>query len=174
MLVLQHPNEWRKFYSTSKLLGRAISNLKFLKGITFSVEEIQHAIGGKNAYLLYPRKEAQDCEEVQLDTNSVIIAIDGTWIEARKILYRNPFLKTLPALSFSKPLRSNYRIRKQPKEHCLSTLESIGHLLRLNAAAQGKEVVTPKYEELFVAFEKMIDQQLSHWPRMKSTSDATF
>ena len=82
--------------------------------------------------------------------------------EAQKIVYRNPILKTFPSLSFSQALRSNYRIRKQPRANYLSTLESVAYLLKFNASAQGNIEATIKYDSLLAGFDAMVEQQLQH------------
>ena len=115
LLILQHPHERRKYYGTAKIAAKAIRNSKLLRGIQFAPGEIERAISPKKPYLLYPGKDASDCESILLDQDDIVIVIDGTWDEAGKILYRNPMLKTLPRISFKNPYRSNYKIRKQPK-----------------------------------------------------------
>lgn len=162
-LILQHPHERRKYHSSTKLVLSAIKNSKLLRGITFDPKEIQTTVLGETPYILYPSKDATDCKEVNLDENSTVIVIDGTWIEARKIMFRNPYLKSLPKLTFKEPIRSQYRIRRQPKEHCLSTLECIAHLLKQTSHPSESE----KYDSLFSGFDKMIEQQLKFFPRNK-------
>ena len=162
ILVLQHPHERRKYYSTTKLLTAAVTNSKILRGIEFSPAILPGQ--GQNCYLLYPGIGAADCSEAALTPSSTVVVIDGTWIEARKIVFRNKFLKSLPRLTFKNPIGSNYRIRKQPKHGCLSTLESVGHLLKLNAVAQGRADLVRSYDLLFDGFSRMIEQQLQHWP----------
>lgn len=163
ILILQHPHERKKYYSTAKLVAMALTNAKILRGIEFARSNIEQLIDGQNAYLLYPGKSAKDCQDVVLDSQSTVIVLDGTWSEAGKILYRNPIFKELPCLTFTKPLRSNYRIRKQPKEHYLSTIESVGHLLKLNADACGRVKESEKYESLFNGFDRMVEQQLASY-----------
>jgi DTW domain-containing protein YfiP len=170
ILILQHPNEWRKYYSTAKLVAKCLTNARLLRAVSFEPGVIERALSGQQPYLLFPTKTAQDCEEVVLPPNTTVIAIDGTWDEARKVLRRNPVLQGIPCLSFKPGLRSNYRIRKQPKENCLSTLESVGHFLKLSARANGLGDHVARYDRLFDAFERMVAQQLSYFPRMREPS----
>jgi DTW domain-containing protein len=170
VLILQHPNERHKYYSTAKLVTRALSNARILKGVEFDSQHLARAVQGQHPYLLYPGSESADCKEVSLDARSTIIVVDGTWSEAGKIVYRNPLLKSFPRVSFAEVIESKYRIRKQPKQGCLSTLESLAHLLIRNAVAQGKLEYVERYEEMLRVFSKMVDQQISFFPRMKSVS----
>lgn len=165
ILILQHPHERRKYHSTTKLLTRAVVNSTLLRGIEFDSDALTRMLANQRAFLLYPGAAARDCGDVRLDERSTVIAIDGTWVEARKIVFRNPFLRALPRLTFRTPIRSEYRIRKQPKLGCLSTLESVGHLLKQSAAASGCEQAVAAYDSLFTGFSRMIDRQLQHWPR---------
>lgn len=166
ILILQHPHERRKYCSTSKLVAKGILNSKIIKGIVFDRCEVLNSFPASEVFLLYPGKNAVACENHPLKKNSTIVVIDGTWIEARKIMYRNEFLKFLPMISFSQPLQSHYKIRRQPKDHCLSTIECIGHLLRLS-----DQDTEQKFNRLFSGFAQMVEQQLSYFPRMRDKAD---
>ena len=165
LLLLQHPNEWRKYYSTAKLVKQAISNTSLMRGVTFPEDSLRSGFGEYETYLLYPGAQACDCEEVELSQKHLVIVIDGTWDEAQKIVYRNPILHTIPRISFNRPFTSTYRIRRPPKVGYLSTVESVGHLLTLNAARSGKGHMIPTYQGLFRLFDEMISRQLAHMGR---------
>ena len=167
-LLLQHPHERKKYHSTAKLVLKAITNSKMLRGITFEEKEISAALDGKNPYLLYPGEDAIDCESAPLNEESTVIVIDGTWVEARKIMYRNAYLRSLPKISFKQGILSQYKIRKQPKDFCLSTLECIVHLLKKSIRGEDTTARLKEYESLFSGFEKMVDKQLHYFPRMKN------
>jgi DTW domain-containing protein YfiP len=153
-----------KYYSTAKLAVGAITNARLLSGVEFEPHQIKAAVQGGKTFLLYPSAGAQNCEEVVLDSDSTVIVVDGTWEEAGKILFRNPELKEFPCLTFKQPLRSNYRIRKQPRDNYLSTIESIAHLLKLNAAAHGLAAEGLLYDRLLAGFDRMVEKQLRHVP----------
>jgi DTW domain-containing protein YfiP len=163
-VVLQHPNERKKYYSTAKLLSSAVTNCTLLRGLEFDHNFLAQKTSGQRCYLLYPSPEAVDCSEVPLSTEDTVIVVDGTWREAGKIIYRNPFLQQLPRLSFREELQSQYRIRKQPKQGCLSTIESVAHLLKRNALVSRAGDSLSRYDSLLEGFEQMIAQQLAFWP----------
>ena len=165
LLLLQHPNEWRKYYSTAKLVKQAITNTSLMRGVTFPAENLQEKIASHDTFLLYPGQDAVDCERVPLSDRSLIIVIDGTWDEAQKIVYRNPILHSVQRISFQKPLVSTYRIRRPPKGGYLSTVESVAHLLTLNAAVSGCSHKIPTYQGLFTLFNEMVNRQLKHMGR---------
>lgn len=163
-LILQHPHERRKYHSSTKIVLSAIQNSRLLRGITFNPDEVMNLIPNQTPYILYPSKDAIDCKEVALDKNSTVIVIDGTWIEARKLMFRNPFLRALPKLTFKETIRSQYKIRRQPKDNCLSTLECIGHLLLQTASAEEVK----NYKSLLIGFDQMVETQLKYFPRMSN------
>ncbi len=162
LVLLQHPNEWRKYYSTAKLVTQSVVNSRLLRGVIFPEHELTEVVQRPDTFLLYPRPDALDCSEVRLTKNSTVVVIDGTWHEAGKILFRNPMLKTLPCISFSNPIESSYRIRKQPRQGYLSTVESISYLLKFNADAFGLSADSSRYDGLLSAFTRMVEQQLKH------------
>ena len=166
-LILQHPNERRKYNSTSKLVTRALTNSRIVRGLIFDPQEIRSALDGQNAFLLFPSIDAADCETLPLDNGNTVIVLDGTWSEAGKVLSRNPILQQIPKLSFRAPLRSNFLIRKQPKDHYLSTIESIAHLLKLNSQVSGHAHNNSRYDQMFQTFDRMVDQQLNFFPRRR-------
>ena len=165
LLLLQHPNEWRKYYSTAKLVKQAITNTTLKRGVTFPEESLRSALDHHETYLLYPGAQACDCEEVELSEKHLVVVIDGTWDEAQKIVYRNPILHDIPRISFNRPFTSTYRIRRPPKVGYLSTVESVGYLLTLNAVRSGKAHMIPAYQGLFRLFDEMISRQLAHMGR---------
>ncbi len=161
-LILQHPNERKKYCSTTKIVMKAVRNARMMRGVVFNPETILRAVQGQEVFLLYPGKDSVDCASVELDRSKTVIVVDGTWDEAQKIIYRNPFLRRFPKLSFSSAPLSNYHIRRQPKAHCLSTLESISYLLK--RSGRGREGGCDSSDSLLEAFEKMVEQQLAFRP----------
>jgi DTW domain-containing protein YfiP len=133
-----------------------------MRGVIFEEELLSATLGETEPLLLYPGPTSIDCEELPLTTQQTIIVIDGTWDEAGKIVWRNPMLQKLRRISFHAPLASRYRIRKQPRAGYLSTLESVGHLLTLNARAFHRDDYVASYERLFAVFERMVQMQLAH------------
>lgn len=171
LLILQHPHERKKYYSTARMVNRAIENSHLVRGLLFDESELEPIFSNQKVYLLFPGEGSQDCQQVSLDQDSTVVVLDGTWSEAGKIFNRNAFLGRLPRLTFTQPFRSNYRIRKQPRDHYLSTLESIGHLLTLSASAQGLDAKVEQYKGLFQGFDRMVERQLSYFPRMRNQSE---
>ena len=72
-------------------------------------------------------------------------------------------LASLPAICFEPPSPSAYRIRRQPKPHCYSTLEAIHHVLDL-FSPRGNEASRSHrpHENLLTVFNSVIDRQLAY------------
>lgn len=166
-LILQHPHEKRKYYSTAKLVLKSISNSEMLRGIEFDPAFLQQKLSAGNFYLLYPGADSIDCQSLTLSSQDTIVVLDGTWSEAGKILHRNPILHSLPKVSFTNEFKSQYRIRKQPKAKYLSTIESIAYLLKLSVSqdsTSSRKEYLKKYDQLFEVFSAMVEKQLAYFP----------
>lgn len=165
ILVLQHPNEWRKYYGTLKVLKSIVTNCQVLRGIDFELSVFNQLLAGRRPFILFPGAQSSKCEDVELGSNNVLVAIDGTWDEAKKILFRNQFLQAIPKLSFARQIISNYKIRKQPKDGCLSTIESVAHALLAIKGVQLNQGLMQNYQSLLEAFDRFVALQVQHWPK---------
>merc|ERR1711937_286055 len=83
------------------------------------LQNLEKLLSGKSPYVLFPSDDAIPCDE--LPSNAAIIAIDGTWRQARSILHNSKYLQSLPQCQVT--VRKNeYVIRTQPEEGFVSTL----------------------------------------------------
>jgi DTW domain-containing protein YfiP len=73
-----------------------------------------------------------------------IVALDGTWSQAKTLWWRNAWLLKLPRIVLRPTHPPLYdKIRKEPRKGCLSTLETVGEVISIlerrddiNAAVQ--------------------------------------
>jgi hypothetical protein len=86
------------------------------------------------------------------------VVVDGTWWQARKLLKRNATLAALPQIRFTPRAPSNYRIRREPADHCVATVEALAQVL---GALEGD---AERFAALLRPFNAMIDTQL-HYAR---------
>jgi DTW domain-containing protein len=89
----------------------------------------------------------------------LIFILDATWTEARKMMHRSLSLQKLPRLSFSRNYRSRFLIKTQPKEHCLSTIESVYYLVKELQEAGGCNPA-PDPEGMMRVFDRMVSFQI--------------
>ncbi|XP_033221454.1 DTW domain-containing protein 2 isoform X2 [Belonocnema kinseyi] len=92
-------------------------------------EGLQEILHDSNTILLYPTTEAVALELLtpvgrngQKPYN--VILLDGTWPQAKAIYHASPVLNSLRACKIVGVPTSQYVIRTQPNEGCLSTLET--------------------------------------------------
>jgi hypothetical protein len=74
---------------------------------------------------------------------------------------RNPGLAALPRYAFVPPSPSEYRIRKEPRDDYVSTIEALVHVL---GALEGDP---QRFTPMLVPFRAMIDAQIEHIERLR-------
>lgn len=156
VLILQHPDESGHALNTARLAALGLVNAELLVGETFGDALAERlADPAYRSLLLFPGAQAerpapQSAEERPLQ----LIVPDGTWRKARKLLYLNPVLESLPRLCLPEGLTSRYRLRKAPQPGALSTLEAIVETLaRLEPER--------RFDALLRPFEALIDGQIA-------------
>lgn len=93
-------------------------------------ENLESILRHPNTILLYPSKSAIDIKELEHQALSYnLILIDGTWPQAKAIYASSPILHKIRQVKFTATNTSNYIIRTQPTEGCLSTLETAAEAL---------------------------------------------
>jgi DTW domain-containing protein YfiP len=114
--------------------------------------------------LLYPGPEAfhtrDIAQKLQVKKQQLLVfIIDATWSQASKIMRLSRNLHQLPKVSFRTAYRSGFAIKRQPRSHCLATIESVYYLIYelINEGVIEKQV---NPEGLMQIFQKMIDYQL--------------
>lgn len=155
ILILQHPNERRKKnLSTVPLLKLSLQNVQVVVGYTFEPESLPPVQKlfeqGRKPLLLYPSEGAIPLDDASLTTNNqcsddrpdnliqsndenLLIIVDGTWNEAKRMVRDSPRLvECCQAVQFTSEASSIYdAMRREPQEHCLSTLEACAQVLLL-------------------------------------------
>ncbi|XP_004836219.1 DTW domain-containing protein 2 [Heterocephalus glaber] len=131
LYIIQHPAEENKVLRTVPLLEACLpqDKCKIKIGRRFSEErdiELSTVCRKSGTLILYPGAEAANLEEFILDSPvypSTIIIIDGTWSQAKDIFYKNSLFRLPKQVQLKTNISSQYVIRMQPTNRCLSTLE---------------------------------------------------
>ena len=167
-IFLMHPKELKKEKAaTGRLTHLCLTNSKIIDGINFTLHpKLNKLIEDENNFVvvLYPGDQAKNLSRGEFyhseikNKKLVIIVIDGTWATAKKMMKQSKNLHSLPRICFTPEKPSEFLIKQQPHELCLSTIESV-HLLIQNLKilklenCEGEDV-------LLEIFRKMRDFQL--------------
>lgn len=85
--------------------------------------------------LLYPTNNAVDIQHIKpLEENEKpynLVLIDGTWPQAKAMFNNSPMLHKVKQVKLVVGGNSEYVIRTQPTEGCLSTLETAARALTI-------------------------------------------
>lgn len=108
------------------------------------------------AILLYPGPGAIDVAKHPPKTPVTLVVVDGTWSQAKKVVKHDATLARLPRYAFDPPEPSDYRIRREPAAHCVSTIEALVHVL---GALEGN---AERFRALLNPFRAMVDTQIAH------------
>ncbi len=158
VVVLQHPRESDNPIGTAWMVERCLSARRIVGVELENDPELVAALGdpAAPAILLAPGPSAIDLATSPPTGPVTLVVVDGTWAHARKLLRVNPSLGRLPRYAFTPATPSNYRIRKEPAAHCVSTIEATVAALRyLDRGADA-----PDLQPVLSAFDAMVDHQV--------------
>lgn len=131
IILLQHPAEEKRCLRTSTMLFLGLEHEKCLvyKGKRFPgpYNELEAILSDPNTILLYPSPLATDIKPLsglKGDSCYNIVLLDGTWPQAKAIYTGSPLLHKLKQVKLLTSEISDYIIRTQPTDGCLSTVET--------------------------------------------------
>jgi hypothetical protein len=152
VLILQHPQEPDKELGTARIAHLALRNSTMRIGLSWP--NLSKALGrpavhgnwgvlylggqpekpargqaapGRLAILAGAGKTLDASEGAALEG---IVALDGTWAQAKTLWWRNAWLLKLKRLVLDPPRPSLYgKLRKEPRRECLATIESVAEAL---------------------------------------------
>jgi DTW domain-containing protein YfiP len=140
---------------TGRMVRLSLSNSELHRGLRFD-DDPRLADALVDGALLYPSADADPPTAFVHAPPHSLVVLDGTWVEARKILRRNPALKALPRIGFVPSVASAYRIRRPPAPHCWSTIEAVAYVLGV------LEGDPDRFAPLLVPFHQLVAQQLAY------------
>ena len=156
VVLLQHPRESKVAIGTARMAHLGLANSELHEGIDFrSHARVQEIIAAPGTTVLFPGEGAL-APEALTHAPTCLLVIDGTWPQARKLFALNPALQALPRIGFVPRKPGNYRIRREPADHCMATIEAVVEVLAL------LERDDQKFAPLIRTFDQMIDRQIAH------------
>lgn len=132
LYIVQHPNEESRVLRTVPLLAACLpqGKCKVIVGRRFSEErhpDLATVCQDSKTLILYPGPKAKNLEELEEgelgNTKHNVILIDGTWSQAKNMFLKNNMFHLPKQVQLNRALSSQYVIRTQPSNMCLSTLE---------------------------------------------------
>uniref|UniRef100_T1JFS3 tRNA-uridine aminocarboxypropyltransferase n=1 Tax=Strigamia maritima TaxID=126957 RepID=T1JFS3_STRMM len=129
VIILQHPSEEKRCLRTAPILLAALARGKchIVHGRKFTTSKsalLENVLTCRHSLLLFPGPDAVDVADVPRNCTYNLILLDGTWAQARSIYHTNPSLQRLRQVKLCHAGVSEYVIRTQPDDNCLSTVES--------------------------------------------------
>ena len=170
-VILMHTKEARKQRTgTARLARLCLTNSELLIGTDFTRDDRVNSLiqdPSYNPFVLYPGPKAVNFKTLRNDIlkpeekTLLIFVIDGTWACAKRLLNKSQNIRALPRLSFSSSYISQFVIKKQPREHCVSTIEAIYYLCE-EAQEAGYENFNAQRETLMAVLKKLVDTQINY------------
>lgn len=167
VLILQHLGERAHAFNTARIVKKALRRCRLITDHNRRFDS-NHLPIQASAGLLYPSADALALNELcPAERPEQLVVIDGTWSQAKTIVRDVLQLRDLPCYRLAPTQPGRYRIRREPDEQSLSTLEAV-------VAALG--TLEPDINDLHLlqsAFDQMVEDQLSQTasrvnPRQKS------
>jgi len=142
-VILIHPKEAKKErLGTGRIVRQALVNSELIMGVDFTHDPQVNKYLKNDKYrplLMYPgdspltvsdlRNTDGDRKNHSDEREIVVFILDGTWPFAKKMMRKSLNLHNLPRVTIELTKKSNFRIKQQPHELCLSTLEAVVQFL---------------------------------------------
>lgn len=158
VMFLQHPRERRVPIGTARMAHLALKGSELHVGTSFDdhprVREVLDAPGTR-AMLLFPGPDAVSPSTLA-EPPTHLFVVDGTWSTAAKVVRRNASLAALPKLGLTPAQPGRYRIRREPDEQGMATIEAVALVLSELTGRPGA------FDALLSPFDHMVESQLAH------------
>jgi DTW domain-containing protein YfiP len=158
IVLLQHPRERDVPIGTAHMASLCLPNAELHVGVHWrGSAALSRALSDptRPAALLYPGAGAIDVVANPPSSPVTLVVVDGTWPQTKKVVKENPELAALPRYAFTPSTPSEYRIRKEPRETCVSTIEALVHVL---GALEGDP---ERFRALLAPFRAMVEAQIA-------------
>ena len=172
-VILTQPREAKHRFGTGRMAHLSLRNSLLVEGVDFSADDRSHRelhtpqgfpvllFPGNDSVNLSRQSPQERLALVPAGGRLIVFVLDGTWKSVRKMLRLSGNVASLPKICFEPPSPSSYRIRRQPKAHCYSTLEAIHQVLDLFAPCTASR---RPHDNLLMVFRSVIDRQSFYTP----------
>ena len=162
-VILMHPKEFKKVKNgTGHLTHLSLANSELFVGVDFTNHKrVNEIIKECDSFVLYPAKDALNLSKNQpkLQKDMAIFIIDATWSCSLKILRESKNLQSLASVSFDTTRLSEFKIKQQPEDFCLSTIESTLCILELLDKYDVENLKKSDLQNFLTPFHEMVKYQ---------------
>ena len=163
-VILMHPKEFKKTKNnTGRFTHLSLENSELFVDDDFTNHKrVNEIISTYDSYILYPSKDSINLstEKPKLSKKMAIFIIDSTWACSTSLLKKSKNLQELSYVSFTSTKKSEYKIKEQPADFCLSTIESTLCVLELLNRHKVENILQTNLDNFLKPFHKMVDYQL--------------
>lgn len=184
-VILIHKIEARRRIATGRMSHLLLKGSHLIEGSDFNDHPLVNELIARpdaRAVVLYPGPTALNLSRASLETlqqlttfgsadepklpkpRLIVFVIDGTWATARRTMRLSENLARLPRVCFDPSRKSAFEVRKQPADHCVSTLEAIHHTIELLGESQGFETKARAHDHMLDIFSMMVKRQKTFVP----------
>ncbi len=165
-----HPKEFkRQKTGTGRLTKLSLKNSEILMGIDFNEDKRVIKMISDERYfpmVLFPGQNSVNLSSENSLTlpegkTLLVFVLDATWRLARKIMWVSTILHKLPKISFTPDEKSRFKIKKQPMDYCVSTIEAVYYLLDV-LEKKGFEKLERRHDALLDAIDSLVKFQESY------------
>jgi DTW domain-containing protein len=152
-VILTHPIEARRRIATGRMAHLSLEDSFLIKGEDYTHnEKVNEILRDPNRFcvILYPGQSARDLSVMSPEARDnlfkhekaggkklTVFVVDGTWATARKMA-RSRNLLGLPRICFTPDKPSEFKVRRQPKANCYSTIEAIHQTIEFLSSSNGE------------------------------------
>jgi len=166
IVILKHPSEEKRSLTTVPLLQMALTpdSCHVFVGVSFNLNApvaLKTLLNSHRCFLIYPTSDAKYLEDVisPSEENCAFIFLDASWRRVKSLYTKNrTWLSQLPCVKLKTSQLSQYVIRTQPNDQCVSTLEAAAMVLQ--------HVESEKYPNIFenitAPLRSLCEHQLNH------------
>jgi len=134
--LLTHENELSRTNNTGRLIENAIETTRvFCWKRNDPPRKLLKLMEEYVVYLVFSADKEEDKKRVMdyqpSNKKTAFLILDGTWKEARKMIRKSDYLKTLPILSLNPSQKTDYDLRRNNDAHHICTAEVAIELLKL-------------------------------------------
>lgn len=158
VVLLQHPREARVAICSAWLCHAALRGSELHQGIRFDDHpRVAPLLDEPGTWLLFPGEGATPAGALAGAPPRTLLVIDATWLQAAKLLKKNPRLAALPRLALApgSVAPSGYAgLRAEPEEGHLATIDAVAEAL---GALEGDPA---RFAPMRAAFRLAVERQL--------------